>query len=243
MWSASNHSLKPSVKALSITVLFTGLFGGCSTNMQMKVPADISRATDVISATDRSAWSGALADESFTLGPYKIIDVDRDWNRTKSSTLTISKLDLSSGNSKGAYAYKVKTPNGQLQGECVVRSSEDSLGKKGGLQLSSKTAKLNCTCTDGKTEIANVDISAENMDNFLGKLNVGGKSYNISSLKETESTFSIGVSGYRIDSDKPIAAVEVLKPGRIWLGKGLAETERSALSCNLVGLMLYMPLK
>ena len=42
----------------------TGLLGGCSTSSQMVVPVDVSGASNVIAATDRSIWSGALADET-----------------------------------------------------------------------------------------------------------------------------------------------------------------------------------
>src|SRR5262245_31464643 len=50
----------------------------------MALPADVAQASEEVPITDRSSWSGALADESFGLGPYKVTDVDRKWDSTRS---------------------------------------------------------------------------------------------------------------------------------------------------------------
>ncbi len=222
-----------------VLLSFTVFLGGCLSTMQMVVPTDISAVTDVIDATDRSMWSGAMTDESFTLGEYKVVDVDRDWDSSESQTISINKLDVKSGNTEGAYDYQFKSPSGQMKGTCASGASEDSLGMSG-FKVGKKQFNLNCTCQDGATEVAKVTVQAKNMDNYTGTLTTQGKRYKVISLKEVEGALSSGVSGYRVDGDKPVGAVEVLKPGRIWLGRDLPVVEKSALACTFVGLMLYL---
>ena len=40
---------------------------------------------------------------------------------------------------------------------------------------------------------------------------------------------------------RAIGAVEVLRPGRVWLSSRLPETERLPVACVSAGLMLYQP--
>ena len=66
--------------------------------------------------------------------------------------------------------------------------------------------------------------------------------YAIVALYDREGTLSDGEpSGYRVDGEGPLGAVEVLKPGRVWLAKSVAVAERAELACLFAGLMLYMP--
>jgi len=229
-----------SAPVLGTCVLLASLLGGCTTNMQMAVPKDISAATDVFPATERSGWSGALADETFTLGPYKVVEVDRDWDSSQSDTISISKLDMKSGSTEGGYKFKFKTPSAQWLGKCSAQASENSVGMSG-FKVLEKEAGLNCVCTNGKSEVSKVTVKAKNMDNYSGTLTTQGQSYRVASLKEREGSMAMGVSGYRVDGDQPVGAVEVLKPGRIWLGRDLEPTQRAGLACSFVGLMLYMP--
>ncbi len=227
-------------RIVAVCLLALGMLGGCSTTMHMKVPNDISAATDVIAATERSSWSGSMADETFTLGPYKVTEVDRDWDSSQSDTISISKLDINSGSSEGGYKFQFKTPSVQLAGRCDSEASESSVGMSG-FKVLEKEFNLNCVCSDGNSEVSKVTLKAKNMDNYAGTLTTGGKSYQVVSLKEREGTMAMGVSGYRVDGDQPVGAVEVLKPGRIWLGRNLQAAERTGLACSFVGLMLYMP--
>jgi hypothetical protein len=46
-----------------------------------------------------------------------------------------------------------------------------------------------------------------------------------------------------VDGQGVTAAVDVLGPGRVWLGKGLDEQQRKDVTCVLAGLLLYQPPK
>ena len=50
---------------------------GCA-GPRMVAPEDVSKGRQVLEVADRSAMSGSLEDESFTLGTFQVADVDRD---------------------------------------------------------------------------------------------------------------------------------------------------------------------
>jgi hypothetical protein len=65
------------------TVVVAGcVLMGCTT-ARMAVPPEIAKGTEEVLATERSAMSGALPDESFKLGQFAIEDVDRNWNSSR----------------------------------------------------------------------------------------------------------------------------------------------------------------
>ena len=222
---------------LAVTAAF---LGGCSTTMQMVVPGDVAGVSQVIAATDRSIWSGALADETFGLGPYRVSRVDRDWDSGSASGFSIADFGFSSGKTEGGYVYLFETPEGRMQGQCLtkVKDAELSLGS---VSFESRVAGLSCICSRGKTEVARVSVQADITEGYNGILTTGDRQYKVVSINAREGGWSSGPTGYRIDSDRPIGAVEVLKPGRIWLARNFGEPQRGRLACNLAGLMLYLP--
>jgi hypothetical protein len=203
----------------------------------MAVPPEVASSSDEVAATDRSSMSGALADESFKLGKYAIDDVDRDWN----SGSAVGVLGFSSEKTEGGYGYKLKGGGGELHGGCVTESGEKSLSLGSGMSVGNAFAKLGCTCS-GDGEPTKVVIAASTADKYTGELTTHKGTYQIAAIYESEGTISNGQpSGYRVDGEAPIGAVEVLKPGRVWFAKSLDDAERRDLACLYVGLMLYMP--
>ena len=108
MAQLSNKNLAHTAMVLMVVA---GFFGGCSTASQMVVPADVSGGLDVIAVTDRSIWSGALADETFNLGPYKVTDVERDWDSSKSNSVSVSDLFSSSCCNPGCCGFACPVPD------------------------------------------------------------------------------------------------------------------------------------
>src|SRR5262245_54543058 len=78
----------------------------------MALPADVAQASEEVPITDRSSWSGALVDESFGLGPYKVTDVDRKWDSTRSSSL----FGVDRSKTTGGYAFKLAGKDVALDG-------------------------------------------------------------------------------------------------------------------------------
>jgi len=227
--------------AAVVLITVAGFLVSCSTTMQMVVPKDVSGASDVIAATDRSLWSGALADETFTLGPYKVTDVDRDWDSSNSNSVSVFEFNFSSGKTEGGYAYRFETPGGRMNGQCLTEAKDTSLGLSG-VDFQSRVAKLSCICNHSGTEVARVMLQADITAGYSGTLTASGQQYRVESINEREGGLSSGdPTGYRADGDQPTGAVEVLKPGRVWLARNLKETQRARFACIFAGLMLYLP--
>lgn len=209
----------------------------CGT-MQMVVPPDVSKDSEVVPATDRSSMSGALADESFKLGKLSIEDVDRDWNSGEHT----GTLGFATDRVEGGYQYKIKGEGSELTGGCVTEKSEKGVSLGDGMKIGKTSAKLGCTCF-GEGTPTKVVISAGNDGNFEGDLTTNTGTYKIKALYEAEGMISNGQpTGYRVDGEAGSrGAVEVLKPGRVWFAKDIEGEERKELSCLYVGLMLYMP--
>jgi hypothetical protein len=216
--------------------LFVSLLGvsGCSTP-HMVVPREIAGNAEVIEATDRSSWSGALADESFKLGPYAITDVDRDWN----STSAVSLLGFSEKNTEGGYAFKVKRGGTDVAGGCVTEAIDNSVEFGVGFSAGRNFAKLGCTC-GGESSSVKVVIAASTGKSYEGQLTTRKGSYRVEAIYEAEGVMSTGEPmGYRVDGESAIGAVEVLKPGRAYFKKGLDLEEHADLACLYAGLLLY----
>ena len=227
--------------AAVIMITAAGFLGGCSTTSQMVVPTDVSGVSDVIAATDRSIWSGALADETFTLGPYRVIDVDRDWDSSRSTSVSVSKFGFSWGNTEGGYAYQFDTPDGRMNGQCLTEAKDTGFSVRS-VDFQTRVAKLSCICNDSGTEVARVMLQADITAGYSGTLTANGQQYRIESINEREEGLNSGdPTGYRVDGDQPTGAVEVLNPGRIWLALDLERSQRARLACTFAGLMLYLP--
>jgi hypothetical protein len=204
----------------------------------MTVPPEISKDSEVITATDRGFMSGSLADETFKLGKWAVEDVDRDWD--SGSAVTV--LAFSSESTEGGYSYKLKSEGVDLQGGCVTEKADKSLALSGGINLSSSFAKLGCTCNGSGGQPTKVVISASTSDRYSGHVQTSAGTYTITAIYEAEGAMStVDPTGYRVDGDRPRGAVEVLKPGRVWFARDIEEAERTDLACLYVGLMLYMP--
>lgn len=222
----------------SVKVLLglAGVLGvGCS-GPRMQVPHDVADRSETFEATDRSRMSGALADESFKLGPYAVKDVDRDWN----SGAGFSIGSVSHSKTTGGYKYKFEGRSAKLTGQCVTEDKDTGVGLGGGLAMEFNFAKLACTCNGGP-KAAHVEVT--NQGNTLaGAMNTSTGDYNIKSINLTEGGTDMGSPmGYRMDGEGGLGAAEVVYPGRVWLDKKLETTEKAEVACIFVGLMLYKP--
>jgi len=215
--------------------LYLAAATGCGAQT-MSVPQDVVKSSQELQVADRSSWSGALADESFKLGPYEVADVDRDWN--SGSGFGVS--GFSSEHIAGGYSFQLKEAGAAMKGVCATEQTDKSLSLGSGMSLGKQTAKVACTCGDD----ADVLLQTSTGDEYGGTLNTSGGGYQIKAIYERDGALSDGTpAGYRVDGEGPVGAVEVLKPGRAWIGKQIEGPERKQLACIFAGLMLYMPPK
>jgi hypothetical protein len=223
----------------AVASLALGVMGvGCGGGWGMAVPADVAQHSEELAIQDRSSWSGALVDEAFGLGPYKVSDVDRKWSSTRTSTL----FAFSDSRTRGGYGYKLNAQDVAWQGECVTEQNEQNQQLGEGAEFSSVVAKLGCTCRTEQAE-ATLFLDASTTRQYHGTLKGPEYTYRITALTERDNgrMSPHDPLGYRVDGEGPVGAVGVVKPGRVWLAKGLAEPVRQQLACLFAGLLLYMP--
>lgn len=218
---------------LGVTVL--GFVAGCA-GPRMVAPADVSKGSQVLEATERSAASGALVDESFKLGGFDVADVDRDWN----SSSGFGVAGYSKKTTTAGYTYTLKGKGQTWKGMCAARGGKQGVSLMGGSEASWGKTSITCECKN-----ADATATVELHDSANGELTSGDAKYKVSAVDETDKSNLTGSpAGFRYDSDEgSIGAVEILRPGRVWLNERLPEAERPPVACLSAGLMLYVPPK
>jgi hypothetical protein len=201
----------------------------------MAVPKDVGGASDEIVISDRSGMSGALVDESFTMGPYKVVDVSRKWNSTSSSSIA----GFSSSDAKGGYTFGLKAPEGEYKATCASQLAAKSVGVFGGAL---GTQNYNVLCQCGGPADAKFTISADDTSHYKGTVTARSASYQIEGIYTDEKGSSTSKPmGYLVRANDPVGAVEVSGKGRVWLAKTLAPAARADVACLFAGLLLYQP--
>jgi len=214
------------VVVLTLTLLSPIVVIGCRTT-RMATPTDIASASEVLTVSDRSHWSGSLVNEGFKLGNYEVVDVDRKWTSTQGVGLgPWSKETRTTG-----FSYVLAAGGKKLPGKCSSVSSSQAVGG-----FSWNRVKIACAC-DG--EIGRAEVL---MTNDARTMKVGDKEYRVEPINKVEGGGTLSnPTGFRVDGDEPLGAVEVVHPGQVWLKKGLDDATRATTTCAFVGLMLYKP--
>jgi hypothetical protein len=203
---------------------------------RMVPPAEVTDGCKTMEVQNRSSATGAMVNESFGLGTFQVTDVDRKWN--KKSNFNVG--GYGANKTKTGYSFLLKA-SGTWEGSCASVRSEK--GVDVGVTISKQDSTLICECKQGTNAImATLTGSSEKMHD-QGEIQMGELNYPMPVIKDTDkSNFTGRPGGYRIDKDGAfLAAVEVLRPGRVWLKNEVEVTEEEALSCIFAGLMLYEP--
>lgn len=220
-------------------VLGLGLVAGCA-GPRMVPPGEVAQGSQVLEVADRSAMTGALANESFKLGSFEVADVDRDW--TKKSGFSVGGYGKDSTTT--GYSFALKTGGAAWAGSCASQADKQGVAILGGEAAWGKT-RITCECKSGDTTASVVldNDSPDSEKGMRGELSAGGAKYRVSAVTETDkSNFGSGPAGFRFDGEAgSVGAVEVLRPGRVWLNERLPEAERPPVACLSAGLMLYQP--
>jgi len=227
------------MKQVILGVMGLGMVAGCA-GPRMVPPAEIAKGSQVLEVADRSMMTGALANESFKLGSYEVADVDRDWN--KSSRFSVP--GYSKDSTTTGYSYALKGGGASWTGSCASKADKQGVAVMGGEAAWGKTS-ITCECKNAGTTASVVlrGDSPESSKALAGELTSGGTTYKVSTVNETDkSNFSSSPAGFRFDgAEGSVGAVEILRPGRVWLNERLPETERPPVACLSAGLMLYQP--
>jgi hypothetical protein len=215
--------------------LFLMAAGGACAPAHMAVPKDVGSMSDEIVISDRSGMSGALVDESFTMGPYKVTDVNRKWNSASTSTI----VGVSSSEAKGGYTFGLKSPDGEYKGTCASHLDEKSTGFLGGTL---GTQNFNVLCECGGPAQATFSINADTTSHYKGTVTARSANYQIEGVYTDEKGSSTSKPiGYEVRGTEPVGAVEVAGKGRVWLSKSLDAGAKADVACLFAGLLLYQP--
>ena len=207
---------------------------GC-TPARMAVPKDVGSASDEIVITDRSAASGAFVDESFKMGPYQVVDVNRKWTSTSGSGI----LSFSSEKTKAGYGFGLKAPEGTYKGQCASFVDEKSVGLLGGA-FGNQNFDVLCECAGAAQ--ANFSMKAGTTSQYRGKVNARSTTFDIEGIYTDEKGSSSSKAiGYYVHGSEPVGAVEVVGKGRVWLNKSLDAGTRADVACLFAGLLLHKP--
>jgi hypothetical protein len=216
-------------------VSLVGLSMGACASPRMAVPKDVGGTSDEIVISDRSSMSGALANESFTMGPYKVVDVSRKWNSSSGSSI----VGVSSSEAKGGYTFGLKAPEGEYKATCASHLAEKSVGFLGGAL---GTQNYNVLCQCGGPADSTFTISADTTSHYKGTVTARNAKYEIEGIYADEKGSSTSKPmGYLVHGTDPIGAVEVSGKGRVWLAKTLEPAARADVACLFAGLLLYQP--
>lgn len=211
---------------------WAGLMGCAAT--RMAVPAEFAEQAEVLEVRDRSGASGALIDEGFSLGQFRVEKVDRSWDKTESTTVA---LVATVNHEVGGYSYELRHAGQRAAGKCRTRARESVFDLGGSFSLTSEGSSLGCSCG----ESASTSIQTEDGE-LEGTLSLGERKYTLRAIHGLEDgSEQREPAGYRADGDVPYAAVEVQHPGRVWLSPSVNEEDRLTVGCLLAGLLLYLP--
>jgi hypothetical protein len=223
------------ILAIPLTIACT-VVGGCAAP-RMLVPPDIAPATDPMAVQGYSNSSGMLVNEDFKIGDFAVSHVSRGGKSTsKFGAFGGFKSDSSAG-----YSFDLVSGAQSLHGECSIEESESGF-TLGALTTSKTMTRLGCACGNEGSPAASVVMSAGNSGDYGGSLKVADATFEVKAIRDREGGMSGGnPAGYRVDGQGVTAAVDVIAPGRVWLAKGLADPQRTNVTCILAGLMLYKP--
>jgi hypothetical protein len=208
----------------------------------MAPPSDVEAQSEVFEATGRKRGSGLLVDESFRIGPFAVVEVDRaaTSGTASSSSLGLGGLALYAAANEelqGGHSFRFAEGGEDLHASCRTFTSRKG-SSFGRLDVRESTSRLVCSCGSGDDSSGLELVSSGERPS--GSVSLAGGTLEVTSVKTSNAGWaSAEPVGFRVDgAGGPVGAVEVLRPGRMWLSTALSPGERRKLACLLVGVML-----
>jgi hypothetical protein len=232
------------------TILVLLLFGmcflavGCIVGVRMQPPDDLVGENDLLEVTDRSQFGrGLLTSEEFDLGPYRVSDVDRDWNKTRGSARDLWFFEGRKVETKsvGGFSFSFGLGGEKLSGSCetAVLSKGYTFGS---WSMAEDSQSMGCRCRNGANIVSSLwVVDAKAGTQWSGWLSLGDVKYQLVGDKRLEGNkTSAGPAGYRFDGDgsSAVRAVDITYPGRAWLHESLSPEDRAAAGCAAAALLL-----
>ena len=220
------------------------LAAGCIIGTRMQPPEDLVGENEVLEVTERSQFArGLLTSEEFDLGPYRVSDVDRDWNKTGGSARDLWFFEGRKVQTKsvGGFSFSFGLGGEKLSGSCdtVVLSKAYKFGS---WSMAEDSQSMGCRCRSGANIVSSLwVVDAKAGTQWSGWLSLGDVKYQLIGDKRLEGNkTSAGPAGYRFDGDgsSPVRAVDITHPGRAWLHESLSPEDRAAAGCAAAAILL-----
>lgn len=217
------------------------LLSGCQ-SARMAIPAELESRSDVYPCIGRG---GFTLSETFSFGPYQVVDVRRGWTRRVAWRI----LPYERTSARQQYEFTLLTPSGETwQGRAAVGVRRENL--KDTLAGGELTWGLERDVSvavrfglAGATHAWTLLLAEQTQDAVLnGILTNGQVSYRIDGTRNLAGT-SIPLmenSGYFIlDGARRIAAVDVVNAGSVLFARDLPPAQRPPLAAAAAALLLY----
>ncbi len=222
-------------------VLLAGFLGtGCQT-ARMAVDEGLSASAEEWAVTGRQ---GFLAGRKLSFGPYTVTDIRRGWKKTS----TWSVFGLKSSKASQRFEFALQNEQGDAwPAECATGVKWKDL--QGGFLEGTLTIGLEsdtvfaCVFGQAPGPIWKLAMSQGSRDLVLnGILSDGARNIEVRGTRSLQGT-PIALtepSGYEFfDGSRPIAAVEVMNAGAVWLDRALDPALREPVAAAATALLLY----
>jgi hypothetical protein len=220
------------------------LAAGCIIGTRMQPPEDLVGENEVLEVTDRSQFGrGLLTSEEFDLGPYRVSDVDRDWNKTRGSAKDLWFFEGRKVQTKsvGGFSFSFDLGGAELSASCDTAVLSKAY-KFGSWSVAGDSQSMGCRCRSGANIVSSLwVVDAKAGTQWSGWLSLGDIKYQLVGDKRLEGNkTSAGPAGYLFDGDgsSPVRAIDIMHPGRVWLHKNLSPEDRVAAGCAAAAILL-----
>jgi hypothetical protein len=221
---------------LLIGVLAASLLGACAPHM--KLPVELDDALEI--GVDGRREGDRFATEELRFGRYRADGFARGFTSSFVDRVFFGKaLDEVRSYPQGdSFSYRLSDGDRDFRAVCTAAVQQTLLP---GLAATT-TNHLHCVCASRKPQRV-VQLSLAGEDALLrGVLSQPSASYSVAGTRDLSDTAlpHASATGYLISSrERLVAAVEVVRDGRLWLDRNLPRDETDALACAAVALMLH----
>lgn len=208
----------------------------------MALPAFFDQRADALSCVGRQ---GFKIGEDFSFGDYQVLNVKRGW--TRRIRWDVAFADGSAAHQE--FEYQVRAPDGTLwQGNAVTGvRREDVTGRIGGgtwsWDLSSDVHYLVRLADEAQEHFWTLAMRERLGDTVMnGELSDGTTVYRVEGtyrLAGTPMPLSTPAGFIVYQQHRPVAAVEVINQGMVYLARDVEPTQRHVLAGAATALLLY----
>ena len=218
------------ILAFSSTVL---ALSACKTG-GAAVPTSVTQQMAAIPISDRGTFTGSWADESFTMGPYRVGKVDRQATGSTGWKVEAGWAGAGATTWTGGYSYAFETPGGPVAGECRTQAGGDDTP----LAREAPTGQIACRCSGSGLETEAMVGGPKGT--WQGQVKLRGFPLAINSLNQySNGLTSSRPLGFEVRGQVPVGAVETDRPGRVWLSSTLDAAGHAELACLFAGMLLF----